>query len=55
MMIGDDIRDVQAGRAAGTYTVAAAWGYLDGGDPHAWEADVVVDTPAGLIAALGIA
>jgi len=55
VMIGDDIRDVQAGRAAGTYTVAAAWGYLDGGDPHAWDADAVVDTPAGLISALGIA
>jgi 2-phosphoglycolate phosphatase len=55
VMIGDDLRDVQAGRAAGARTVAAAWGYLDGGDPHTWEADAVVDTPSGLIAALGIA
>jgi phosphoglycolate phosphatase len=54
VMIGDDLRDVQAGRAAGARTIAAAWGYLDGGDPHAWGADEVVDTPAGLLAALAI-
>lgn len=54
VMIGDDLRDVQSGRAAGTRTVAAAWGYLDGGDPQAWGADVVVDVPAGLVAALGL-
>jgi phosphoglycolate phosphatase len=55
VMIGDDLRDVQAGRAAGTRTIVAAWGYLDGGDPHAWGADRVVDTPSGLVAALGLA
>lgn len=54
VFVGDDVRDVQAGRAAGAGTVAAAWGYLDGGDPHAWGADIVVDTPQGLPAALGI-
>lgn len=27
-MIGDDIRDIQAGRAAGCRTAVAAWGYL---------------------------
>jgi phosphoglycolate phosphatase len=55
VMVGDDLRDVLAGRAAGARTVAAAWGYLDGGDPHAWQADFVVDLPRGLPAALGIA
>jgi phosphoglycolate phosphatase len=55
VMIGDDLRDVQAGRAAGTRTIAAAWGYLDGGDPHAWGADDVVATPLGLLAPLGLA
>ena len=55
VMIGDDLRDVLAGRAAGTRTVAAAWGYLDGGDPHAWGADLVVDQPLGLLSALGLA
>lgn len=53
-MIGDDLRDIQAGRAAGTRTIAAGWGYLDGGDPHAWGADHVVDTPLALVTALGI-
>jgi phosphoglycolate phosphatase len=53
--VGDDLRDVQAGRSAGTTTVAAAWGYLDGGDPNAWGADLVVPAPSGLPAALGFA
>ncbi|HEY6985479.1 MAG TPA: HAD-IA family hydrolase [Rhodanobacteraceae bacterium] len=52
--VGDDLRDVLAGRAAGAVTVAAAWGYLDGGDPHAWGADHVVRTPAELPRALGL-
>lgn len=55
VMIGDDVRDVQAGRAAGLYSIAAGWGYLDGGDPHAWHADAAVDTPSDLIALFGIA
>ena len=52
--VGDDIRDVQAGRAAGLLTVAAAWGYLDGGDPNAWGADRVVALPEHLPDALGL-
>ena len=52
--VGDDRRDVLAGRAAGARTVAAAWGYLDGGDPHGWGADIVVDTPSLLPVALGL-
>jgi phosphoglycolate phosphatase len=48
--IGDDERDILAGHAAQMLTVAAAWGYLgEKPDPHAWAADVVVDTPAELI------
>lgn len=42
VFVGDDPRDIQAGHAAGLYTVAAGWGYLDGSDPHAWRADAVV-------------
>lgn len=41
LMVGDDPRDVEAGRVAGLYTVAAAWGYLDGADPSAWRPDAV--------------
>lgn len=47
LFVGDDRRDVMAGAAAGLYTVAVSWGYLDGGDPHGWGADAVLDTPAG--------
>jgi phosphoglycolate phosphatase len=53
--VGDDLRDVLAGRAAGAVTVAAAWGYLDGGDPQAWGADHVVAAPVDLPRTLGIA
>jgi len=54
VFVGDDLRDVQAGRGARMATIAAAWGYLDGGDPRAWGADQVVAEPAGLVAALGL-
>lgn len=50
--IGDDPRDIDAGRGAGTRTIAAAWGYLDGGDPFAWGADWVAPSVAALHAAL---
>jgi len=52
VFVGDDRRDIQAGAAAGLFTVAASWGYLDGGDPHAWGADAVLDSPAELAALL---
>ncbi|MBN8888609.1 MAG: phosphoglycolate phosphatase [Rudaea sp.] len=51
--VGDDARDIEAGRAAGMRTVAAAWGYLDGEDPHAWGADIVIAKPHDLLPALG--
>ncbi|KGI77990.1 phosphoglycolate phosphatase [Oleiagrimonas soli] len=54
VFVGDDERDVQAGRDAGLFTVAAAWGYLDGGDPHTWGADAVADSAAALHALLGL-
>ena len=43
--VGDDERDVQAGRAAGMTTVAVRYGYLNGSDPATWGADGVIDTP----------
>ena len=45
VFVGDDRRDVIAGAAAGLYTVAVRWGYLDGGDPESWQADAVIDHP----------
>jgi len=54
--VGDDLRDVQAGRAAGMATVAAAWGYLGEGDHIAdWGADHIVDEPAQLLNLLALA
>lgn len=52
VFVGDDRRDIVAGRDAGTRTIAAGWGYLDGGDPQAWGADRVVGTPHDLPQAL---
>jgi phosphoglycolate phosphatase len=53
--VGDDPRDIMAGRAAGLYTVAAGWGYLDGADPQAWGPDSVSADPRRLAALLGLA
>jgi phosphoglycolate phosphatase len=54
VFVGDDARDVEAGRAAGLYTVAVRWGYLDGGDPDHWGADAVIDHPRELAELLGL-
>lgn len=44
--LGDDLRDVQAARAAGMRFAAAGWGYLgDGADPRTWNADAVISHP----------
>jgi phosphoglycolate phosphatase len=48
--IGDDIRDVLAGKAAGMKTVAAAYGYCGCKEPpEAWGADYVVNHPTELL------
>jgi 2-phosphoglycolate phosphatase len=48
--VGDDLRDVQAGRAAGMKTLAAAWGYLGQGERvEDWDADAVIDLPLQLL------
>lgn len=48
--VGDDRRDVEAGRAAGMMTVAASYGYCgDATPPHQWQADFLIDTPAQLL------
>ena len=44
--IGDDARDIEAGRRAGMRTIAAAYGYIvPGDDPRAWGADFIVNHP----------
>ena len=48
--VGDDERDIVAGRAAGMRTLAAAWGYLGQGEPvTSWGADLVLSSPADLL------
>ena len=48
--VGDDLRDVQAGRAAGLRTVAAAYGYLGDADPiEQWGADHIIHAPVELL------
>jgi phosphoglycolate phosphatase len=53
--VGDDERDIQAGRAAGMPTVAARYGYLGvQSDVSAWNADAVIDSPVALLKLLGM-
>ncbi len=50
MYIGDDERDVQAGRAAGMRPVVALYGYLgENATPHAWEAHATIEQPLDLL------
>jgi phosphoglycolate phosphatase len=47
--VGDDKRDIDAGRAAGLHTVAVRWGYLgNNGAIESWQADATADTPGDL-------
>ncbi len=53
--VGDDERDIQAGRAAGMPTVAARYGYLGvQTDVSAWNADAIIDSPGALLKLLGM-
>jgi phosphoglycolate phosphatase len=53
--IGDDLRDVQAGKAAGMKTIAAAYGYCgDHQPPESWAADFIVYEPKDLTSILFI-
>ena len=53
LYVGDDLRDIQAGRAAGCHTVAVSYGYLgDSGPLTSWGADLIIDHPAELAAYL---
>ena len=48
--VGDDIRDVIAGKAAGMLTVAAAYGYCGCKEPPAlWGADYIINRPLDLL------
>ena len=48
--VGDDLRDVQAGIAAGMPTLVARWGYLGTGEPHEkWNATGGADRPLDVL------
>ncbi len=56
LYVGDDERDVMAGRAAGMATAVAAWGYLGPQARYAdWGADLALNVPGDLLKRLGLA
>ena len=53
LYVGDDQRDIVAGKAAGMKTIATAYGYCGDGVPvEAWGADTVVASVADLLPAI---
>lgn len=56
LYVGDDERDIVAGKAAGMQTVAAVYGYLvPAADVDAWGADAVINNPLELLNFLDLA
>jgi 2-phosphoglycolate phosphatase len=47
--VGDDLRDIQAGRAASMQTIAAGWGYCGLLEPASWNADALLHKPLHLL------
>jgi len=53
LFVGDDLRDIESGRAAGCKTAAVTFGYIHPDDnPRHWGADLVIDHPLELRAVL---
>ncbi|WP_373992094.1 HAD family hydrolase [Duganella sp. BuS-21] len=50
--VGDDLRDIQAGKAAGMLTIGCGWGYCGPTEPQHWQADYVFQQPHELLALL---
>ncbi|SDJ53295.1 HAD family hydrolase [Microbulbifer yueqingensis] len=47
--VGDHVRDIEAGRAAGMPTIACGYGYIDAGDSAAnWNADHLVESASDI-------
>lgn len=52
--VGDNVRDIEAGRAAEMYTVGATWGYIPADeDPATWRADRLLHAPEALAPFVG--
>lgn len=50
LYVGDAARDIEAGRRAGTRTLAALFGYLGEEDrPEEWQADGMINTPLEIL------
>jgi phosphoglycolate phosphatase len=49
--VGDDLRDIQAARAAGMRSIAVDWGYHhpEQGGPGTWQADAVIAHPRQIL------
>ena len=53
--VGDDERDIIAGKAAGMLTIAAAYGYIvDEESPEDWNADAVVSSASEISTLIGL-
>jgi len=52
--VGDDRRDVEAGRAAGMKIVVAGWGYLNGNDSETWGGDWMLAEPQHILKILSL-
>ncbi|MGC9162613.1 MAG: HAD family hydrolase [Thiomonas sp.] len=50
LYLGDDLRDIQAARAAGMHAIAAAYGYCGPTTPASWGADAIISHPLELLA-----
>jgi len=50
--VGDDLRDIQAGKAAAMPTIAAGWGYCGPVEPLAWQADHLLAGPLEILVLL---
>ncbi|MDD3610261.1 MAG: phosphoglycolate phosphatase [Halothiobacillaceae bacterium] len=50
LYVGDHVRDIEAGRAAGMRTIGALFGYIDANDnPQHWGADALIAHPLALL------
>lgn len=48
--VGDHIRDIDAGRGAGIFTIAAAYGYIEAhDDPASWNASAIATSSSELL------
>ena len=51
--VGDDLRDIQAAKAAGMRSIAVGFGYLgEGCAPETWGADLVIQRPDQIVQAI---